>query len=918
MRTNRGLVATAAATVLALCAGIGLPHTGAAGAGPGGYAALANRIEAGDIGLRSPTGLSYSTATGELIVLDRAPSASVSFVTSHDTVNGVATLGAVPGDAINLAYDATRGRLAELTSTADLVSIPGAGRPHSGSVGLSHRDIRALGLRSAAGLATDASGALYILDAAGQRIVRLAPDAAGQPDPARSSVIGLNALAGARVRGLAVQRANGHLFVLASSSKKLYELDATGALVATRDLTAVGLHNPQGLVIAPSSDNTDPAAVTNLYVADAGTAAPAGSTGAGIAEIALTAPVTQAALLAAPTTAGSVVNTIITRNPPNAGWTPDSPDPSDLAFNADSGRLILSDGEVEETTGAGFHGVNGWEFSPTGTVTSSASFDTTVAPYTNTEPAGVAYRPGSLTVRRVFVSNDSRAKVQEVRADSQGHFYQANGLVAEWSTLTPGSALQSLDSEGIDYGVANGSPTLFIADGKEAEIWIVQPGANGRFEGSGDDVVTHFDTLSLGQPNPEDVTFDARDGTLWVISNKSASDILHVDTLGNAIETIQIASNPFVAPGGITLAPASSGGGMSLYVADRGIDNNPLPTENDGRIFEIAVASGGSSPTPTPTASPTPTPTPTPSPTPRPVARIAGTDRYGTAAKVSQNIIPNPGTGVASVYVATGTNFADALAGGPAAAKRSASLLLVTPSSIPATTAAELNRLKPDTIYILGGTGAVSTSVASQLAAYARSGTVIRLSGPDRYGTAAAAVANAFTGQSAQVMVATGEAFPDALAGGGAASRAGMPILLVKGTSIPAATAQQLTRLQPATIYVLGGTGAVSSAVESQLHAYAGTVIRVAGADRYRTAVAVSQRFFSVATGDHVWVSTGLNFPDALAAGPAGDSVLLTPAGSLPAAAATEIGRLDPALTHVLGGTSVVSNAVMIQISAIP
>ncbi len=565
-----------------------------------GYASVVHRVEASDLGLTRPTGLSYSAATRELIVLDGNGSSSVSFVATNDAVTGAATLATVPGDAINLAYDATRGRLAEVTSTADLVSIPGAGRPRSGTLGLSHRDIRALGLRSAAGLATDASGALYILDAVGNRIVRLAADAAGQPDPAKSSVIGLGALAGARARGLAIQQATGHLFVLASSSKTLYELDATGALVTTRDLRAAAIRNPQGLVIAPSSDNTDAASAPSLYVADAGIATPTGSTGAGIAEIALAAPLTQTALLAAPTTGGTVVGTIITKNPPNGGWTPDSPDPSDLAFNSDTGGgLILTDGEVEETTGAGFHNVNGWQFSPTGTVDSTFSFNTTLSPYSNKEPAGVAYKPGVVAQRRLFVSNDGKAYVQEVSADTQGRFYRTGGLVRQWSTLATGSALQSQDSEGLGYGVVSGTPTLFIADGKDKEIWTVKPGNNGIFEGRGDDVITHFDTLSIGQNNPEDVAFDSRDNTLWIISNKTNTSILHTTLTGTPIETINVASNPFVAPGGIAVAPASSGGGSNLYVADRGIDNNPQPTENDGKIYEIAVAGGGGNTPPT-------------------------------------------------------------------------------------------------------------------------------------------------------------------------------------------------------------------------------------------------------------------------------------------------------------------------------
>ena len=293
---------------------------------------------------------------------------------------------------------------------------------------------------------------------------------------------------------------------------------------------------------------------------------------------------------------------------------------------------------------------------------------------------------------------------------------------------------------------------------------------------------------------------------------------------------------------------------------------------------------------------------------------------------MSQQSHPSPGAGLAAVYVASGENFPDALAGAPAADRRAAPILLVQAGGIPAATSSELTRLKPNVIYLLGGTAVVSTSVQSQLAAFARSGTVVRLAGADRYATAVAAVTDAFPSSVSDVMVATGAGFADALAGGGAASRANMPILLVQGNTIPAVTATKLNQLGPSRIWVLGGTASISAAVETQLHAYAGTVTRLAGDDRYETAVRISRQFFTSATGDHLWVATGALFPDALTAGASGDPVLLTlktqlPTGAAPApfdAVDTEIGRLDPSLTNVLGGTVVVADSVLTQIRAIP
>ena len=90
------------------------------------------------------------------------------------------------------------------------------------------------------------------------------------------------------------------------------------------------------------------------------------------------------------------------------------------------------------------------------------------------------------------------------------------------------------------------------------------------------------------------------------------------------------------------------------------------------------------------------------------------------------------------------------------------------------------------------------------------------------------------------VYVATGENFPDALGAGPAAAIVKGPILLVSLNAIPGETAAELTRLAPDKIIIVGGTAVVSASVESGLAAYAGTVERIAGANRYDTAAKLS------------------------------------------------------------------------------
>ncbi len=274
------------------------------------------------------------------------------------------------------------------------------------------------------------------------------------------------------------------------------------------------------------------------------------------------------------------------------------------------------------------------------------------------------------------------------------------------------------------------------------------------------------------------------------------------------------------------------------------------------------------------------------------VSRVYGANRYATAAAISAKVFS---PGVSTAYVATGDNFPDALAAGPAAGSEGAPILLVRNGSVPSETAQELNRLKPGRIVVVGGTAVVSNTVMSQLAAYT-TGPVIRIAGPNRYATAAAVSASAFSPGVGTAIIATGANFPDALAGGPAGVEWGGPVLLVQQNAIPASTMTELKRLHPGRIVVLGGTSAVSASVAGQLGPLTtGSVVRYSGPDRYATAAAVSKALFPLGTGT-AYVAIGTNFPDAVAAGPAAGMlhapILLVGNLTVPPPTSTEVQRL--------------------------
>lgn len=289
------------------------------------------------------------------------------------------------------------------------------------------------------------------------------------------------------------------------------------------------------------------------------------------------------------------------------------------------------------------------------------------------------------------------------------------------------------------------------------------------------------------------------------------------------------------------------------------------------------------------------------------VVRLAGPNRYATAAAVSRRFF-SPGAQVA--YVATGAGFPDALAAGPAAAKLGGPVLFVTRDSIPADTKAELVRLAPKRIIVVGGSDVVSESVRAALGGLSAGG-ASRVSGSDRYGTAIAVSAAAFPSGARVAYVATGADFPDALSGGAAAGVEQAPMLLTRPTSLPTGVATELRRLDPDRIMLLGSSGAVSADVATQLGAIA-PVERVAGLDRYGTAVAVSKRIFGT-NRPTAFLATGADFPDALAAvSPAGRTrgPILLGRATLNAGTSSELGRVSPRTAYLVGGPDVVGVAV--------
>jgi beta propeller repeat protein len=304
--------------------------------------------------------------------------------------------------------------------------------------------------------------------------------------------------------------------------------------------------------------------------------------------------------------------------------------------------------------------------------------------------------------------------------------------------------------------------------------------------------------------------------------------------------------------------------------------------------------------------------------------RMSGVDRYATALDIAGRVFIKAPT----VVLATGANFPDALTASGLAGAYQAPLLLTPQASAPATLLAELATLEAVNVVIVGGESAVSANVRAQLetAGY----TVERLAGADRYETAKQVayrimdVVNVAGSFRQEAFFVRGDAFPDALAVAPHAYARKVPILLVRPTSVPAATSEAIQFCSIKRGWVIGSASAVADAtkasVDAKLVANAGLATkRWAGADRYATAVACAQA--GISSGwldlDVVGIATGTNFPDALGGGAAcgfwGSPILLTQKAAIPTALSTFFAshQQDFGGLWVFGSTAAITDGVM-------
>lgn len=286
--------------------------------------------------------------------------------------------------------------------------------------------------------------------------------------------------------------------------------------------------------------------------------------------------------------------------------------------------------------------------------------------------------------------------------------------------------------------------------------------------------------------------------------------------------------------------------------------------------------------------------------------RLGGTDRYGTAVKVSQD-------GWAQsdyVILVSGENFPDAISAAPLAKKYNGPILITEGNRLNSLVYQEIIRLKTKNVIIVGGTGVISSTVEQELKDI--SVQVTRVSGQNRYETSVKVAE--LVGTSNGVVLASGGNFPDALSMASIAAVKQMPILLTTDKVLPESVKNFIDNNTINSYYVVGGTAVVSDSIFNTLP----NAKRLSGSDRYETNVNIINEFLSNLNFNTVYLTYGQNFPDALcgSAAAAKDSapIILTNSSDFKSRSLIRSKIDSISLFKILGGTGVLSDSLVKEI----
>ena len=551
-----------------------------------GYWYDVQSLEARDLGVSGFSGLGYIPDAEAFFSLD-ASTEQILVFTMRGELQSSSPASLNISNPLNLTYYPQSSSLVTLNTSSGLLAV---GTDSGGNESLqtelfAESQLVDDSVQNPQGMTYNPlDGSLYILDASVLEIVKISSSGESQLSRSASTeTIQISSLRNSDLLGLAFNPEDGYYYAYSPEGNTLYAINNNGEIVSSRDLSKLNIESFSGITFAPSSNTTDEPTQTNLFLTDSGSA----SSDAQVIELDITETIVSDEVIQdyLPVT---LVNTI-----DSSLWSPPNTDASGLEYLIDmassdpaNNSLLVSDADIEETyeidgeeyPAPYWEGTNVWQSTLSGSVLGTC--DTTIPPIESVEPSGLAANP---VTGEVFIADDVAREIFIINPGPDSTFCTADDTVTSFDT----SAIGSNDPEGIAYGAGK----LFIADGVGQELYIVDPGLNGIFEGSAkDDVISNYDTATLyGLEDPEGIGYHWERGTIFLV-DRVKTDMVEVSITGGLLNKYDLKALEISNPSGVGVGWSSQNTGvMNVFISQRGEDNDQVRDQNDGKIYEVSL-----------------------------------------------------------------------------------------------------------------------------------------------------------------------------------------------------------------------------------------------------------------------------------------------------------------------------------------
>ena len=288
------------------------------------------------------------------------------------------------------------------------------------------------------------------------------------------------------------------------------------------------------------------------------------------------------------------------------------------------------------------------------------------------------------------------------------------------------------------------------------------------------------------------------------------------------------------------------------------------------------------------------------------INRIFGSDRNKTAIGIARKFYTGNSN---TVYITNGNKYADGLSMGSLTKYNNGPLLLTSKDNISPELKVMLNQLSPSKIIIIGGENTVSLEVEKYLKDYAFS--VERISGSNRINTSIEIAKKVDDiNNLTEIFLVNAFEEADSINIVSVSSRDGIPVLFTSKDILSKETKEYLIDENIKKINIIGGNNTISQNIENELKDLNISTSRIAGGDRFLTAIEINKKYHS--NTSKLFFANAYNIADALSVGPVagklGAQIQILPTDIFPSTVKDYYQSKTITDFYILGGTNSISN----------